>query len=350
MGVWSVRLSRELSGLALITATACASGGANVPERDCRLTFAQRNWIEGSLASWEQVRARALRLPEGPPPLLIFFDRRCTYTFARSRPGVTAARYVDRVRLGADTLTSVAGEHHGTLALPNGKTIPAWPATFASLLPGDSATFLVMALEDVWSNHPSTATDPENWSSYLRRVLVHEMTHSRQLETWAPVLRVAGGRVGLDDLNDDIIQHQFDSIPEFRAAVLIETELLYRAAFAHPAEQRRLIREALDSMRRRRARAYGANAAWADIEQLFLDMEGAAQWAALAHLQLAAPRISTRANIRVIRESRTFWSQDQGLALYLALAALVPDWQRDLFSANPRSALELLQRALDGTL
>lgn len=343
-----------LALLTLAASGACAaSGRSGSTAGSCRVPGAQRDWIQGSLAGWDRVRTEALRLPSAPAPVLIFFDRQCTYTYAPRRGdsvharAADARRQADAVVLGADTLDLAARPHAGVIGLPNGLSIPARPETFASLLPGDTATFLVMSLEDVWRTHPSTRNDTEDWSAYLRRVLAHEMVHSRHLVVWAPRLRLAGGRVGLVDVDDDIIQQTFDTVSGFSASVERETRLLYDAAFSGGAQRRRLVREAIQHMLARRAAAYGgADAAWAEIEQLLLDMEGSAQWAALASMGYAHPYRSARSLVATLRGSRTFWSQDQGLALYLVLDALSPGWQQQVFSSNPRSSLELLREAL----
>jgi hypothetical protein len=298
-------------------------------------------WLEGSIVSWQNVRTRQLRLANAPTPGLILYDRYCVYHF---RPGGEGP---NRLRAGLDTLRSVGRPHGGEIGLPNGLTVPARAEAFASLLPGDTATFLVMALEDVWRNDPRYRNDPEDWPSFLRRSFVHEMTHTRQLVAWAPMLRIAAARVGLTDFDDDVIQQRFDTAAGFRRAVLEETAMLYDAAAAISRDQQRsLARQALGRMRLRRERAYGgADTPWARIEQLLLDMEGAAQWAAMAHVANTT-RIGAEARRNIIRGNRQYWSQDEGLALYLVLDALVPGWQDRMFSADPPSTLDLLDSVL----
>ena len=99
-------------------------------------------------------------------------------------------------------------------------------------------------------------------------------------------------------------------------------------------------------MRARRARYFVGDAApYAALEDLFLDMEGVAQWAALA----ATRRESgwpTAAALEMFRAETTWWSQDEGLALYLALDALVPGWQRRVFPPELASGVELLEAAV----
>lgn len=308
----------------------------------CQLPGATLEWMEGSLAAWEDVREHALRLPARPLPRLVFYDRFCAYDFPEAGDGPVTLAF------GANRLRGRAAAHEGRIQLPNAVSLPLGAEAFASLLPGDTATFLAMALEDVWRHDPETRDAFENWSAFLRRSFVHEMTHTRQLVTWAPLLRVAGGRIGLVDVDDDVIQQRFGDRPDFRASVLTETALLFRAAASGSAPERReLAREALQRMLARRAATYGdVDAPWARVEQILLDMEGAAQWAALAHVDRATRLPGREARRDLVRGSRQYWSQDQGLALYMLLNELVPDWPARMFADDPPSSLELLERAL----
>jgi hypothetical protein len=318
----------------------CAGARGGAPR--CNMPPATRSWIGQSLEAWDDVREHALRLPPRPPPRLMFFDRTCVFTLSPFIAGPAL------IISGSDTLRFRAGAHGGRVALPNGRSLPVRAEAFASLLPGDSATFLVMSLEPVWRSDPELGGVNEDWPAYLQRAFVHEMTHARQLVAWAPLLRVAAGRVGLVDVDDDVIQQQFDTVPGVRASVRQETALLFQSAETEsPTARRDLVRRALDLMRERRTRTYGtADAPWARVEQLLLDMEGAAQWAALAHVRRTERRLAPRAQRDLVRGSGQYWSQDQGLALYMALAALVPDWPVAMFSADPPSAVSLLEGAL----
>lgn len=335
-----MRTARLLAPVALALALgACASRKVSNPR--CEMTGVTRQWIEGSLVAWDDVRYHALRIPHEPPPPLIFFDRYCAYEFT------TSARSSLVVRAGEDTLWGIARAHNGQLALANGLSLPIRATAFSSLLPGDSTTFLVMALEDVWRSDPEYRTAREHWPSYLRQAFIHEMTHTRQLGRFVPTLRLAGGRLELVDVDDDIVQQRFDTVPGFTQSVLAETELLFAAARVRGAAQKRdLTTRALRMMRERRSSVYGGvDAPWARLEQLWLDMEGAAQWAVLAHLEQTRP-LGGDTRRDIVRGSRQFWSQDQGLALYMVLDELVPDWPSEMFSSDPPSSLTLIERAI----
>lgn len=318
---------------------ACAPATTAAPR--CQMAGVTERWLEGSLVSWETVRTRQLRIPPARAPRLVVFDRYCVYELHAGGAGPL------RLRAGGDTLVGGGRPHRGEITLPDGQRRPARPIAFTALAPDDSTTVLFLALEDVWRQDPAYRAADEDWPSYLRRSFIHEMTHARQLAVWVPMLRIAGRRVGLADFDDDVIQQRFDTLPWVREAVLDETAVLFAAAAAgSEATRRALARDALERMRRRQVRMYGsADAPWARIERLLLDLEGAAQWAAMAHAANTT-RLGAEARQNLVRGSREYWSQEQGLALYLVLDALVPGWQDRMFSPDPPSAFDLIERAL----
>jgi len=103
-------------------------------------------------------------------------------------------------------------------------------------------------------------------------------------------------------------------------------------------------RQALEAMEARRARYFtGENAIYGELEDLFLNMEGAANWAAY---RLAAAAMPPAVAVNSIRGSRSRWSQDEGPALFLVIDALLPGWQGRVFAATPVSVLGLLREAV----
>ena len=80
----------------------------------------------------------------------------------------------------------------------------------------------------------------------------------------------------------------------------------------------------------------GPTAAYAELESLFLTMEGVGQWAAYQLARTRAGGTDAEA-LRLVRDNRKYWSQDEGLALFLLVDALVPAWQSRVFSPTPAS-------------
>ncbi|HEX2091377.1 MAG TPA: hypothetical protein VHG28_03205, partial [Longimicrobiaceae bacterium] len=149
-----------------------------------------------------------------------------------------------------------------------------------------------------------------------------------------------------EDINDDIVQTRFDSVPGFRAAYEAERDLLLRAVLEpDPARRREIARSALAAARERRARYFtGENAFYAELEDLFLNMEGVASWSAFMLARKRAGPGATDAEILArMRGSGRYWSQDEGLALILVIDRLLPGWQARMFGNEPASVWNLLE-------
>jgi hypothetical protein len=280
------------------------------------MSDADRAFLDASLKTWEAVRADALQIAPAPLPTFILFDEKCVW-----RDGKGTA-------------------HAGTIALPDGNEVPAAVMAFASAHEGKP--FLVMALPAMWRTEKRHRDNPR-LDLLIRVVFVHEMTHTRQAGSF-------GGRIGeleaqykIEDLDDDIVQKRFAERDGFRAAFVKERDLLYAIANESNADRRRaLAKEALSAIRERRARYFrGDDSHFAELEEIFLGMEGVANWAGLrAAMHAGLPRDEA---ITLMQGSRKWFSQDEGLALFLAIDALTPGWQKRVFRDKAEGAFALLE-------
>ncbi|MDX2263011.1 MAG: hypothetical protein SFU84_15060 [Gemmatimonadales bacterium] len=309
----------------------------------CVLSPSNTRLVHRALAGWQFTRTRELRLAEAPPPLILFADAECHHTLRVSPRGP--------FRLGRFRLRMTSRAHHGELALPNGARLPLAGMAFASLYsPADSAFFFA-ALPEVWAADPAYRDDSEDWEKFLLPVTIHELTHTRQMRAILPSIKAAAIALRLKAVDDDILQPRFGADSAFSRAVLAERDLLLAAASARTSNERlTLIRRALVSRADRHARFFtGADSGFAELETRFLDMEGVAQWASFRHeLQFGPGRPTPPVAVDRIRGNRKWWSQEYGIALYLALDAVVPQWQTEVFPPRIASAFDLLTRATKG--
>jgi hypothetical protein len=78
-------------------------------------------------------------------------------------------------------------------------------------------------------------------------------------------------------------------------------------------------------------------------------MEGFGQWAAVAWLSDAmGGRMTPAAAKDRMRGSRKWWSQDEGLALFLVIDRLLPTWSQQAFGSPPALGIEMLREATGG--
>jgi hypothetical protein len=319
---------------------------------DCTLDDAGRAWIQGALDDWDVASRELLRLPLAPLPWMVFIDTACVWHVAADARG--DAGLAATLSLAGAPLRFAGGEaevrgvaHTGTVRLPGGQEVPAVPLSFAAPYGDAGAAFFVIGMPSVWLRDPRHAASPDlGW--LINAVFVHEMMHTRQV---GPVYRridaLATRIPDPESLDDDVIQKRFDTIPSFSRRVEGEIALLYRA-MDDTLAYRQLVASALLTAEGRRARWFsGADSTYAELEDMFLDMEGVAQWAAYhVALRRAGPDADPRDVLTRFRRGGRFWSQDLGLALYLALDELVPGWQARVLGPEQASSRALLAEAL----
>jgi len=327
--------------------------GLSGPARKiCEFTDADAHWIQRALDGWELVRREFLKVEPHPLPWIVLYDAACVWDLGATDPPLFAeARNLDATLTFAGGAVQVrAAPHRGTVLLPNRVEIPIGVKASTALYRDDRATFLVMSMPSVWRRDRRHAMKPF-LDEYLQGVFTHELTHNLQLvrinRRLRRLLRMSDvpGR-----LTDDVIQARFRNERGFARSVETERDLYYRAVQARDAVSRRvLVDKALGMTKGRHAQYFtDANAAYVEIEGLFLTMEGAAQWAAYSLTRARDSRgLGDLAAMKLVRDDRRYWSQDQGLALFILLDAMVPDWQERMFAPLlPPSPFTLLEQAL----
>jgi hypothetical protein len=336
-----------VAALALAAVAVHAPARAASPARTngCEFTLPEASWIQRALDGWELARRDFLKTDSRPLPWIVLYDAACIWHLAPTDPKlVTDAKPVKTTFTFAGTsVEAMAVQHRGTVLLPNRVEIPVEVKASTSLYRNGRSTFFVMAMPSVWRRKPFL-------DEYLQGVFSHELVHTLQLVDINRRLRQLITNVDVPGrLNDDVIQARFQKEPGFARAMDRERELFYKATGASDRNNRHdLVRKALAIVRDRHQRYFkDGNAVYAEIEALFLTMEGIGQWTAYRLTKARGQLGSSDADaMNLVREDRRYWSQDEGLALFLLIDAMVPNWQARMFDALPPSPYTLLQEAL----
>lgn len=286
-----------------------------------------RAWLEAALANWRRAAMDNLDLPDAPLPTVHAIDAECTYT------------------LPAGNFAAMQGEPHGgQVTLPSGEQTPLGPNSYAF----DRDKF-VMSLPSVW--RAAGVTSELGLEKLMDGVLLHEIMHTRQSELASDLLAAPAARAGIsdDELSDDIVQERFADDPEYVAAWGEERDLLYAAAAATgDDEARRLAQAAFERIRARRERWFtGDRAAFAELDDMFLTMEGMGQWLIYRYfVSVEGGSVAPEQALAAVRRGRRWWSQDEGLALILVVDRLLPGWQQRAFRDPDWRAERLLAAAV----
>ena len=300
----------------------------------CALSTNDRAWLDRSMAAWNYTSRNITNI--GPVKNLkaVIFDDHCELTSSTAMNGGPS---VWQTQL-----------HPGQVKLPTGESIPAGMTSFASA--DERGNFFVMSTPSVWrANNVNPGTT--GLDLLMTGVLLHEATHVAQAPTYGRRMDDLTERWKLpEDFNDDSIQKRFEGNAEFSAAINRETQLLLDAAAAPDRETSiHLAREARAMMRGRQDRWYpAADGYLREAEDIWLTMEGSAQWAAYQWLidkrggrlspQVAGPGFGTRSK---------WWTQKQGFALFLVLERLTGDrWKKHAFGDGAKTGLEMLDEAI----
>lgn len=87
---------------------------------------------------------------------------------------------------------------------------------------------------------------------------------------------------------------------------------------------------------------------WAGLDDLFLALEGSALWVqaqmALDHASAGQDRTET---LMSLVPFYAFWSQEEGMGLFLLIDRLVPDWKARYFGSEMPSPFDGLRVAVD---
>ena len=336
------------NSLAIALSIICVFGTFALSQTPCPVGADERVWVGNAIAAWTKVRKESLGLPSAKLPWLLLFNETCVVNiepdpkFLHHDPLLVRPK---RSRFGRATVRAWIAPHGGKISLPDGGEVPAGLLSFAAPYDSGKASFLISALPAVWRKAPHLQSEP-NVDVLAASVFVHEMTHTLHSGFYDQLSEIEKRKKTPDEIDDDIIQKRFEKVEEFRAMIETERKLLHEAA-SQPgrAEKRRLAAMALKAIDQRRHRFFADETAeFAEIEDVFLTMEGVANWAAF---KAALDQGLTRPEaLKLIRRGGKYWSQDIGLALFLVIDDLLPNWQKRAFAAQNATAYELLKDAV----
>ena len=174
---------------------------------------------------------------------------------------------------------------------------------------------------------------------------IRDRTHTYHRNFFARLSVIEKELKDVENFDDDIIQNTFGKDEQFQTAYLKEIDLAIKAEQEPNRSQKRTAAKlVLDAIKQRRTQFYvGENAKFAEIEDIFLTMEGVANWA--AYRAAIADGLTEDSASRLIRRSGKYWSQEEGIVLFLIIDSLLPNWQKIGFGKQRVSIVDLLERA-----
>lgn len=166
----------------------------------------------------------------------------------------------------------------------------------------------------------------------------HELTHTQQLARALQQIKRLRARHPIpESFDDNVIQRACEPNDVYRQLYQEERGHLARAVLASDLDSaRHAASHAIALSQKRKERFFvGTFAGFADLDDIVLAMEGAAMWVQYRTARERAPAGEEwLRTISVLSARHSAWSQEEGLALFLLIDRLVPNWQQRFFSSQ----------------
>lgn len=303
----------------------------------------KEQWLDNWFHAWELVDRELLLLPADRPPEMVFYDDTWVYTTA-----AIAGSVMNGPRMYGKPLQWKKTRHGDTLTLPDGQRVPVGLMSFAAPAP-DGRSFFVMAAPAFWKA-AGIESSAFTLDKMLTGVFLHEFTHTRQQKSFGHLVDSIERVHTFQEvpLSDDIVQGYFKADSDYVRNFREEIDAFYTAAAAtNEKEVKNAVRKGLALLKARQAKYFTGNREiLKTLDDIFLSMEGLGQYVAVYWLMHPrGGRVNRDTAISGFRRKRNQWSQEEGLAMFLALTRLKEkDWVKYQFNKKPRTIVELLEQ------
>ncbi len=305
-------------------------------------------WIQNVMIRWEHVCRGHLNLPPEPLPWIVFYDDQHAWHIHPEPDLLPPHRQLTAsVSFAGRRYPLVELDTSRGLWLPDGEVVPVRAEGATKPYAECKKVYVQMAVPALWwHEHPRDAM-PED---HIYSEALHELTHTRQLVAALSQIREARDRYRLPDaLDDDIIERTVTGNEEYRRMYEREKAQLERAVEAPDLKScRHEARIFLEMANKRQEQFFrGEYEGWAALDDVFLALEGTAVWVqGQMALDQAPRRQSWRQTLVSLAPFYRFWSQEEGMGLFLLIDRLTPGWKAQYFGSELPSPFETLRIAV----
>jgi hypothetical protein len=316
--------------------------------------------VQRVIDTWTAVARDHLRISPAPVPWVVFYDD------ARAWHLNADVTLLPSTHTAAAPFPDDGGRRHSLHVIPHDDgrmwlpgTSPLapdarQPRMFTMPYAGGRKALSVVPLP-AWLRRAAgaeTTSDPE---ALVAGVAVHEITHTRHLPDLARRLsRLRERHAIAPGITENLIEQTFAADAGYVALYRRERDMLIQAAGeldTQPSSSLQAISRALAIADERRATYFrGDRAVLAEMEDMFLVLEGVGVWAQFQAARLYAPAgepwQTTAMNLLHLN---TDWVQEEGFALFVLIDRLVPGWQERFFQPQFPSPFAVLREAVDRT-
>lgn len=300
--------------------------------------------------AWELVSKDVYHVNKLEPVDFVFFDEK--YLYATSAITIPEGETINGPQLFGEKYTWKKVPLQDSITLPDKRRVPVNLMSFASpLKEGKKQAFFIMPLLSFWEQ-AGVKSEELGLDNLITAVFLHEFSHSQQMQNFGKRITELDNKHNFGIMfSDDIVQNLFDKDSVYVNAYKKELDIFYKALSQINNKQKRtLIKAGINKMKARHNQFLSPkNKDMPEIDEFFLTMEGIgqySQYAWLIHKQGANLPIDKV--IAGMRRGGRWWSQDEGMVLFLLLAQLSPskNWAASMFGIQTVSIVSLLNEEL----
>lgn len=300
--------------------------------------------------AWELINKEVYRFEKTQPVAFVFFDDKLVYS--NSDVTIPSGQKTNGPKLLNAPLDWKVTPHQGSIVMPDKKSAPVGLMSFASeLKDAKTNSFFVMPLLPFWAS-AGVSSKELGLDNLVTGVFLHEFSHSQQMLNFGKKITEfeTANQFGIE-FSDDIVQHLFQKDTSY-TEIYKKENTYFSEALAEPniSLKKDLLRNGIVAFKERQQRFFKDKYAnLGQIDDFFLTMEGFGQFTMYAWLvHPKGANLSKDLAIKGTRRGGKWWSQDQGLVLFLLLDQLSApqNWAKQMFGAETTSIISLIEKEL----
>ncbi|SFN26449.1 hypothetical protein SAMN05421594_1925 [Chryseobacterium oleae] len=316
--------------------------GQNSPNEEFQKTVT--HWF----SAWILVYQNIYKIDTITPVEFVFFDE--NYVYSTSTVTINKGETINGPSLLNLKLNWKKALHHGTITLPNKNSIPVGITSYASEIP-DTAhhSFFVMPLPSFWKK-AGVESKELGLDNLITGVFLHEFSHSQQMLNFGIKITQYEKEHNFGvNTNDDMLQNIFSQNKAYVDLFNTEVSTFYNSISNKELDQEELLKGLNLMDKRQKKYLKGKYKTLAAMDDLFLTMEGLGQYSMylwLIHPEGGSTDLETA--IKGVRRNGRWWSQEEGLVLFLILERQQESafWVKDMFGTKSVTIMELIRSNL----
>lgn len=309
-------------------------------QNDEAFRLATKKWF----SAWELLSKEIYGIEKVKPVDFVFFDD--MYVYSTSTVTVEKGEVVTGNNLMNLNFVWKRTAHNGSMTLPDNSVVEVNLMSYASEIPNQNKSFFVMPLPSFWEK-AGVKSNELGLDNLTIGVFLHEFSHSQQMQSF-------GKQIGSDEkendfgveFSDDIVQNIFSKNTDYVTLYKKEAELFYTAS-QNKTLDKKALQDAFETMQLRQSQFFTEKyKSLYRIDNMFLTMEGLGQYS--IYIWMIHPKggnTDREIAINGIRRNKKWWSQDEGLGLFLVLEKLSPpkSWAKKMFEKKAPDVVSLIK-------